>query len=179
MPGSWRNSWVTKVAQGERQDAGFFDSSVFESKKRQDDDVLNHSRLQSWSLKPCTPSNGWRWSPRASQVSPCAIGGCWLSTRGFWPRGVDHRSCRPPAPTPAAHEPSRFRLGPSDAAVADTPSGGTRPASSIRSRNRRAHRDIRSPDSVRRPSGSGVDFIDVRLVRLCQIAKYVRVSRVI
>ena len=35
-----RNSWVTKVARGEREDAGFFDSSVFESKQRQDDDVL-------------------------------------------------------------------------------------------------------------------------------------------
>ena len=35
-----RNSWVTKVAQGERQDAGFFDSSVFEAKKRESDDAL-------------------------------------------------------------------------------------------------------------------------------------------
>ena len=26
-----RNSWVTKVAQGSREDAGFFDSSVFEA----------------------------------------------------------------------------------------------------------------------------------------------------
>jgi len=32
-----RNSWVTK---GEREDAGFFDASVFESKKRTSDDVL-------------------------------------------------------------------------------------------------------------------------------------------
>lgn len=30
-----RNSWVTKVAQGERSDAGFFDSSVFEAKERE------------------------------------------------------------------------------------------------------------------------------------------------
>ena len=35
-----RNSWVTKVAQGEREDAGFFDSSVFEAKQRESDDVL-------------------------------------------------------------------------------------------------------------------------------------------
>jgi hypothetical protein len=35
-----RNSWVTKVAQGERQDAGFFDSSVFEANKRESDDAL-------------------------------------------------------------------------------------------------------------------------------------------
>ena len=35
-----RNSWVTKVAQGERDDAGFFDSSVFESAQRESDDVL-------------------------------------------------------------------------------------------------------------------------------------------
>lgn len=35
-----RNAWVTKVAQGQRQDAGFFDSSVFESKRRENDEVL-------------------------------------------------------------------------------------------------------------------------------------------
>ena len=35
-----RNSWVTKVAQGERDDAGFFDSSVFEAAQRESDDVL-------------------------------------------------------------------------------------------------------------------------------------------
>lgn len=35
-----RNSWVTKVAQGQREDAGFFDSSVFEAKERESDDVL-------------------------------------------------------------------------------------------------------------------------------------------
>jgi antiphage defense system Thoeris ThsB-like protein len=35
-----RNAWVTKVAEGQRQDAGFFDSSVFESKQRDDDEVL-------------------------------------------------------------------------------------------------------------------------------------------
>ncbi len=35
-----RNSWVTKVAQGEREDAGFFDSSVFEATKRESDDAL-------------------------------------------------------------------------------------------------------------------------------------------
>ena len=35
-----RNSWVTKVAQGEREDAGFFDSSVFEAKERESDEVL-------------------------------------------------------------------------------------------------------------------------------------------
>lgn len=35
-----RNSWVTKVAQGERDDAGFFDSSVFEAEQRESDDVL-------------------------------------------------------------------------------------------------------------------------------------------
>lgn len=35
-----RNSWVTKVAQGERDDAGFFDSSVFEASKRESDDAL-------------------------------------------------------------------------------------------------------------------------------------------
>jgi hypothetical protein len=37
-----RNSWVTKVAQGERDDAGFFDSSVFEAQQRQSDDVLKN-----------------------------------------------------------------------------------------------------------------------------------------
>jgi MTH538 TIR-like domain (DUF1863) len=35
-----RNSWVTKVAQGEREDAGFFDSSVFEATQREGDDAL-------------------------------------------------------------------------------------------------------------------------------------------
>ena len=35
-----RYSWVTRVAQGEREDAGFFDSSVFEAKQRESDDVL-------------------------------------------------------------------------------------------------------------------------------------------
>jgi len=35
-----RNSWVTKVAQGTRDDAGFFDSSVFEASQRESDDSL-------------------------------------------------------------------------------------------------------------------------------------------
>ena len=35
-----RNSWVTKVAQGDRDDAGFFDSSVFEASQRESDDSL-------------------------------------------------------------------------------------------------------------------------------------------
>jgi MTH538 TIR-like domain (DUF1863) len=35
-----RNSWVPKVAQGEREDAGFFDSSVFEAAQREGDDTL-------------------------------------------------------------------------------------------------------------------------------------------
>lgn len=35
-----RNSWMTKVAQGERSDAGFFDSSVFEASQRESDDAL-------------------------------------------------------------------------------------------------------------------------------------------
>src|ERR1019366_2170566 len=35
-----RNSWVTKVAQGQRDDAGFFDSSVFEAEQRESDDAL-------------------------------------------------------------------------------------------------------------------------------------------
>jgi MTH538 TIR-like domain (DUF1863) len=35
-----RNSWVTKVAQGDREDAGFFDSSVFEAAQRESDDAL-------------------------------------------------------------------------------------------------------------------------------------------
>ncbi len=35
-----RNSWVTKVAQGQREDAGFFDSSVFEAKEREGIEVL-------------------------------------------------------------------------------------------------------------------------------------------
>jgi hypothetical protein len=35
-----RNSWVTKVAMGERDDAGFFDSSVFEAAQRESDDAL-------------------------------------------------------------------------------------------------------------------------------------------
>ena len=34
------NSWVTKVAQGTRDDAGFFDSSVFEASQRESDDSL-------------------------------------------------------------------------------------------------------------------------------------------
>jgi hypothetical protein len=35
-----RNSWVTKIAQGEREDAGFFDSSVFEAAQREGDETL-------------------------------------------------------------------------------------------------------------------------------------------
>ena len=35
-----RNSWVPKVAQGTREGAGFFDSSVFEASQRQSDDSL-------------------------------------------------------------------------------------------------------------------------------------------
>lgn len=35
-----RNSWVTKVAQGSREDAGFFDSSVFEASEREDPETL-------------------------------------------------------------------------------------------------------------------------------------------
>jgi len=35
-----RNSWVPKAAQGEREDAGFFDSSVFEASQREGDDNL-------------------------------------------------------------------------------------------------------------------------------------------
>jgi hypothetical protein len=35
-----RNSWVTKVARGEREDAGFFDSSVFEAKEREGVEIL-------------------------------------------------------------------------------------------------------------------------------------------
>jgi hypothetical protein len=35
-----RNSWVTKVAQGTREDAGFFDSSVFEAKEREGVEIL-------------------------------------------------------------------------------------------------------------------------------------------
>jgi hypothetical protein len=35
-----RNSWVTKLAQGERDDAGFFDNSVFEAAQRESDEVL-------------------------------------------------------------------------------------------------------------------------------------------
>jgi hypothetical protein len=35
-----RNSWVTKVAQGAREDAGFFDSSVFEASQRESDNAL-------------------------------------------------------------------------------------------------------------------------------------------
>ena len=35
-----RNSWVTKVAQGTREDAHFFDSSVFEASQRESDDSL-------------------------------------------------------------------------------------------------------------------------------------------
>lgn len=41
-----RNSWVTKVAKGEREDAGFFDSSVFEAKQRESDDVLKRFLLE-------------------------------------------------------------------------------------------------------------------------------------
>jgi hypothetical protein len=35
-----RNSWVTRVAQGDREDAGFFDSSVFKAAQRESDDAL-------------------------------------------------------------------------------------------------------------------------------------------
>jgi len=35
-----KTSWVTKLAQGERDDAGFFDSSVFEAAQRESDEVL-------------------------------------------------------------------------------------------------------------------------------------------
>jgi hypothetical protein len=35
-----RNSWVTKVVQGDREDAGFFDSSVFEASQKESDDAL-------------------------------------------------------------------------------------------------------------------------------------------
>jgi hypothetical protein len=35
-----RNSWVTKLAQGTREDAGFFDRSVFEACQRESDDAL-------------------------------------------------------------------------------------------------------------------------------------------
>jgi hypothetical protein len=35
-----RNAWVTKVAQGNRESAGFFDSSVFEAAQRTNDDSL-------------------------------------------------------------------------------------------------------------------------------------------
>lgn len=35
-----RNSWVAKVAQGEREDAGFFDSSVFEATEREGVEIL-------------------------------------------------------------------------------------------------------------------------------------------
>ena len=38
-----RNSWVPKVAQGTREGAGFFDSSVFEASQRQSGDSLNDS----------------------------------------------------------------------------------------------------------------------------------------
>jgi hypothetical protein len=40
-----RNSWVTKVAQGQREDAGFFDSSVFEAKERESEDALKRFLL--------------------------------------------------------------------------------------------------------------------------------------
>jgi hypothetical protein len=35
-----RNSWVTKVTQGSREDAGFFDSSVFEASERENPETL-------------------------------------------------------------------------------------------------------------------------------------------
>jgi len=35
-----RNSWVTKLTQGSRSDAGFFDSSVFEAAEREDPESL-------------------------------------------------------------------------------------------------------------------------------------------
>lgn len=35
-----RNSWVTKLTQGSREDAGFFDSSVFEASEREDPDTI-------------------------------------------------------------------------------------------------------------------------------------------
>jgi MTH538 TIR-like domain (DUF1863) len=48
-----RNSWVTKVAQGDREDAGFFDSSVFEAAQRESDDALKRflrERLKNTSV---------------------------------------------------------------------------------------------------------------------------------
>ena len=44
-----RNSWVTKVAQGTREDAGFFDSSVFEASQRESDDSLKRFSRESLS----------------------------------------------------------------------------------------------------------------------------------
>lgn len=37
-----RNSWVTKIETGEREDAGFFDSSVFEAKERESPHILKN-----------------------------------------------------------------------------------------------------------------------------------------
>ncbi len=39
-----RNSWVTKVAQGEREDAGFFDGSVFEAARVGDENLKRFLR---------------------------------------------------------------------------------------------------------------------------------------
>ncbi len=36
-----RNSWVTKVAQNSREDAGFLDISVFEASQREGDESLS------------------------------------------------------------------------------------------------------------------------------------------
>ena len=51
-----RNSWVTKVAQGTRDDAGFFDSSVFEASQRESDDSLKRF-LREGLNSPLTKSS--------------------------------------------------------------------------------------------------------------------------
>lgn len=48
-----RNSWMTKASQGQRECAGFFDSSIFEEKAREDPDSLKRflgESLQSASV---------------------------------------------------------------------------------------------------------------------------------
>jgi hypothetical protein len=50
-----RNSWVAKVAQGERSSAGFFDSSVVEAAERENVEALKSftQRTQEYERDVC------------------------------------------------------------------------------------------------------------------------------
>ncbi|NJK91960.1 MAG: hypothetical protein HC904_09110 [Blastochloris sp.] len=52
-----RNSWVTKE---DREDAGFFDASVFESKKRTSDEILKAFLTEGLERNVGNMSSHWR-----------------------------------------------------------------------------------------------------------------------